>query len=246
MSLVDEHGHPLNEPATPVKAKAPQAPIRVTIAIPARDQVATNFMYDLTGMVAATARNRRDIELRLVVIKGTLIADQRHKLVQHARTADSTHILWLDADHRFPKDTLVRLLAHDVDIAAASYAERRIPPRPVTFLHDEGDGGVDERLYIEPDATGLIEVASMGMGVMLTRIEVFAYTPAPWFQIGWHTEKQSYIGEDIYFARKAREHGFKVFVDQDLSREVMHIGEIEFSNDHALAVRDELRKAEQS
>lgn len=232
MSLVDEHGRPRAE-------KAPQAPIRVTIAIPARDQVATSFMYDLTGMVAATARNRRDIELRLVVNKGTLIADQRHELVQLARHADSTHILWLDADMRFPKDSLVRLLAHDVDIVAANYSERRIPPRPVARLSDE----TGERLYITEESTGLVEVTSVGMGAMLTKLGVFAHTPAPWFMLTWNPEEQAYSGEDTFFARKARENGFTVLVDQDLSREIKHLGEIEFTLDHTLAVRDELADA---
>jgi hypothetical protein len=190
-------------------------------------------------MVAATARNRRDIELRLVVDKGTLIADQRHRLVQLARHADSSHILWLDADHRFPKDTLVRLLAHDVDIVAAAYVERRIPPRPAAFLSDES-AEIKDRLYITPESTGLVEVTSVGMGVMLTKLGVFAHTPAPWFQIGWNPKEQGYIGEDIYFARKVREAGFTVLVDQDLSKDVRHIGEIEFSHEHALAVREEL------
>ena len=35
-------------------------------------------------------------------------------------------------------------------------------------------------------------------------------------------------GEDVYFCTMARVHGFEVWVDHDLSKEVTHIGQFEY------------------
>jgi hypothetical protein len=42
-----------------------------------------------------------------------------------------------------------------------------------------------------------------------------------------------YIGEDIYFCKLAQANGMKVYVDHDLSKDVRHIGVMEFTHDHA-------------
>jgi hypothetical protein len=40
-------------------------------------------------------------------------------------------------------------------------------------------------------------------------------------------------GEDVYFCRKAAEHGFPTFVDDMVSQQVRHIGAFEYSCEHA-------------
>jgi len=49
-----------------------------------------------------------------------------------------------------------------------------------------------------------------------------------------------YVGEDIYFCKLAQAHGFKVWVDHDLSKDVKHIGKMEFTHDHAEACRADI------
>jgi hypothetical protein len=47
------------------------------------------------------------------------------------------------------------------------------------------------------------------------------------------------MGEDVWFFRLIRETtGFKLYVDQDLSQEVKHIGQMEYEPAHALMGRD--------
>lgn len=139
-----------------------------------------------------------------------------------------THILWLDSDMTFPWDTANRLLAHDLPIVACNYVRKVYPYTPVSI-------GLDgKHCFSSDDKTGLEEVLQIGMGVMLTHASVFDDFPEPWFPMGWSDKMQSYIGEDVYFCHKQRKlKGNRVFVDHDLSKEVLHVGTFGYNNDSA-------------
>ena len=47
------------------------------------------------------------------------------------------------------------------------------------------------------------------------------------------------VGEDVYFCKLARERGFDVFVDHDLSKDCGHVGMLEYKTDHAFAMQGE-------
>lgn len=199
--------------------------------MPARDEVATTFAHCLTMMAChwSVLNVPRGHTLKVYHSKGTLIANQRQDLAKTAIGEGATHVLWLDTDMRFPKDTLCRLLAHDKPIVAASYATRRIPCKTVAFANDHDWTNV----YTSPESTGLEKVAAVGMGCMLVKAEVFQKMPKPYFAIGYNAKAESFVGEDIYFCRKAREMGHEVLIDHDLSKEVWHLGEFEFGHEHA-------------
>jgi hypothetical protein len=76
------------------------------------------------------------------------------------------------------------------------------------------------------------------MGAMLIKASVFERLPKPWFQICYLPTAGMYLGEDIYFCKLAQAHQIKVWVDHDLSKEVRHIGVVEFNHDHAEAYRE--------
>ena len=68
---------------------------------------------------------------------------------------------------------------------------------------------------------------------MLIRLDIFATMNMPYFMIGYSPNSQQFTGEDIFFCRKARATGFDVLIDHDLSRELGHVGELEFRHEHA-------------
>lgn len=231
MSLLDSAGNPLNP--GPAKLALPQGTerpkTRVLIAIPTRDELKAGFAFDLVGLVGATTKSRPDIELAIVMEPGTLIVSQRIDLARLGVATEADYILWLDADQRFPKNALVRLMAHGKDIVAANYVTRQVPPKPVAFIDDYDD---TKRLFTTPESTGLEEVVGVGMGVMLTATDVFRKLPEPWFGLHWNEHKKAYGGEDTWMCRTAREHGFKVYVDHDLSKEIGHLGTFNYRHDH--------------
>jgi hypothetical protein len=207
----------------------------IAVCTPARDMVHTMFTYDLVNMVANHTLNTNDA-ISLKISQGTLIANQRAELCLDAMREKCTHVLFIDSDMRFPQDMIERLLQHDVDIVATNCARRRMPTGPTAQLYKEN--GERELVYTMPETTGLQEVGSVGMGVMLIKANVFAKLAEPWFETPWRHDKRGYIGEDVFFCKKAREAGFKIWIDHDVSKEIGHIGMFEFKHDHTWVMRE--------
>lgn len=219
-------------------------PTKVFIAMPAGDDVKTGFAYDLAHMVGSTAHARPDIDIALNVTKMTILQQSRTTLVKAALSwPGCTHILWLDTDMRFKKDTLIRLLSHREPIVGAAYSSRSNPIQPVTYIGDV-DRPNPERFFLEPDAVGLQEVTGAGFGVMLTEIDVFRKLSKPWFAIGYSEGADEFEGEDIYFCSKARKAGYRVFVDCELSQSIGHLGEYQYGNADANNFRAVMQLAE--
>jgi len=207
----------------------------IAVCTPARDMVHTMFTYDLVNMVANHTLNTNDA-ISLKISQGTLIANQRAELCLDAMREKCTHVLFIDSDMRFPHDMIERLLEHDLDIVATNCARRRMPTGPTAQIYKEN--GERELVYTMPETTGLQEVGSVGMGVMLIKANVFAALSEPWFETPWRHDKRGYIGEDVFFCKKARDAGFKIWIDHDVSKEIGHIGMFEFKHDHTWVMRE--------
>lgn len=208
----------------------------VAILVPARDTVMTSFAYDLARAMSFHTATTDDRVL-LFTSHGTLIASQRMELARQALDEKVDYLLWLDSDMRFPKETIGHLILRDKPIVAANYSTRRMPIKPVAMM--DGGGKID-RVYTGPESEGLQPVDYVGMGVMMTKREVFEKLDAPWFAIPYSTIGNHYIGEDVFFCRKAREAGFEVLLDHDLSRHVKHIGTFEYSHEGAWAMKEQV------
>lgn len=201
------------------------------IATPCTDMVKAGFALDLAMLYGLTIASR-DVDCAVIQNRGTIIPQQRATLVHAAMQYGATHILWLDSDMRFPKDALFRLLAHNEPVVAANYSRRRHPALPTAEHRDRG------YLFTEADSAGLVPVTQCGMGVMLTAMRVFQEIGEPWFQIGYTSHDHQYVGEDFFFCTKARKAGFEILIDQDLSKQVRHVGELDYTHLHSLQARE--------
>ena len=208
----------------------------VAILVPARDTVMTSFAYDLARAMSFHTATTDD-RVMLYTSHGTLIASQRMELARQALEEKADYLLWLDSDMRFPRETIGHLILRDKPIVAANYATRRMPVKPVAMMDNNGEIG---RVYTAPDSEGLQPVDYIGMGVMMVKREVFEKVEAPWFAIPYSTIGNHYIGEDVFFCRKAREAGYEVLVDHDLSHQVKHIGTFEYSHEGAWAMKEQV------
>jgi len=166
------------------------------------------------------------LHINMGIIKTAFLPSSRTQLARMAIKAGTSHVLWIDSDQRFPKDALLRLLKHNEPIVAAGSSMRRMPLGPTTYKTFD----MSQPVYIPNDATGLIPVGMVGMGIMLTETRVFETMPEPWFASEWRPEYRDFEGEDVYFCRMAHQQGYRVLVDQGLTQEIGHLGEWEFSN----------------
>lgn len=224
------------------------APLLINIAIPTHDVVPAKFAISLANMAAyaGTGLIAQDVaDVYISYYMGTYIAKARQDLVLGALKRDVTHILFLDSDMTFPRDLLTRLLRHNLPIVGINYAKRRIPTEFVAIKHvsRESDAlGIEDGVNLREgsehcptyeDSTGLEEVDAAGFGAMLIRSEVFWSMEPPHFSSGWDEKNKRWVGEDVYFCLKARQEGFRTFVDHDLSKECGHMGTLKFLTAHA-------------
>lgn len=197
----------------------------VAICVPARDMVHTSFTFDLAAAVGYHARTTDD-NIMTKVCQGTLLVDQRNQLVQEALAEGATHILWIDSDMRFPKEVIQRLLERDLDIVAANCSRRRHPASFIALQADDERGIYNVQTL--PESTGVEEVVAVGFGVMMVKAQVFRDMPQPWHKLIWNTKDEKFVGEDMAWCHGARDAGYKVHIDHDLSKDIYHTGMHEF------------------
>ena len=191
----------------------------VGLAIPAGTVMLspTAFALHLLGCYTQTA------QILPIIMMGQDPAQARNQMAaafmeQKIDGRQVEAMLFVDSDMLFPPSTLDRLFAHDLDIVAADYRQR---------AHPFGKIGWPLEGLTDPPG-GLVERVALGLGVMMIRRRVFETVPRPWFARIYSGETQANAGvmtEDYYLCLKAREHGFKVWCDLDITKEVMHIGE---------------------
>ena len=99
--------------------------MNLAICIPARDEVHAGFAKDLAVLSAHSYAAPEWSKLDILMVSGTLIADQRMKLVRMALDGGADYLLFLDSDMRFPSHVVNQLLKRDLPIVAANYATRR-------------------------------------------------------------------------------------------------------------------------
>ena len=205
--------------------------MKIAILLPARGQMEVATAFDLVAMCAYTIKTTKH-DIDLFTSAGTLIFDQRNKLVETALENKADYLLFVDADMRFPKDTLKILMAHDKDIIGVNATTRSEPVKPTAknFIVNQ-DQSVDWLPIYSNAMSGISKADGIGCGVMLVKTKVFKAMEEPYFyfeQLG----NNKILGEDIYFCIKAKDEGFDTWVDHDLSKGIRHIGQYVYGWDN--------------
>lgn len=141
-----------------------------------------------------------------LLIGQSLIYDSREMMAEKMLKDGYDYLFFLDSDMEPPDDIIPRLMAHDKPIVSAA-AHKRMPPCNPAF-YKRCSPGYTEVYHDYPK--GLLEVEGVGMACALIRREVFEQTPKPWFFPMPDT------GEDLAFCIRAREAGFKMYVDTNI------------------------------
>lgn len=198
--------------------------MRIAILIPARGQMEVATAFDLVAMCAYTIKTTKH-DIDLFTCSGTLIFDQRNNLVKTALEIKADYLLFVDADMRFPKDTLRILMDHDKDIIGVNATTRSEPVKPTAKnMHINEDGSIDWMPIYSNAKTGIEKADGIGCGVMLIKRKVVEELEEPYFYFE-QLPGNKLLGEDIYFCVKAKDAGFDTWVDHDLSKYIKHIGQ---------------------
>lgn len=150
-----------------------------------------------------------------VAVEGTSVANQRNQCVRAALEHGCEWLLFIDDDHVFAPDSLIRLLAHNLDLVGGTYITK-IEPHGTTAMKTDPDhpGKFRSLTPAEQAADGPIPVDGLGMGFTLIRTAVFGLLEAPWFRMGQFGADE--MAEDTYFCMAAKAVGVQPFCDVTL------------------------------
>jgi hypothetical protein len=190
--------------------------MKVVIATPVHRDTTTKFTFSLAQMIIATLKERPEIDMDARTASFTDLAEARTICLHLALESGATHILWADADHSFPPDSLLKLLERDLPFVGANYMRRHEPYAPTAT-------GLDGKLVVSSKQKPPIEeVESIGLGFALMQMAMLDGLTYPLFAREFEGEK---VSEDVFLCRKLRAHGRKVHVDHELSMRVGHLTE---------------------
>lgn len=155
--------------------------------------------------------------------------DQVRNLIAHW-TLNYDYLFSVDSDIAFERDTLKKLLAHNVDIVSGLYIQRRPGAHVLELYEHNSHGGVSNIPYGNIKDRGLVEIAGCGFGCVLVKSEVFRVVGYPQFEYHSALDHAHTISEDNDFCRKARDKGFRVWADTSI--QCRHIGSFTFTIDN--------------
>lgn len=137
----------------------------------------------------------------------------RNRLVWLALQSGATHLLFIDDDMVYPDDSLARLLQWDKDIVCAVASQRR-----------EGGKMCGKFAQNAKPENGLIEMDYVGGAFILVKTELFKKISSPVYYQNYDPVLNEVTDEDYTFSEIAKSHGYKIWADISLSKQMGHIG----------------------
>jgi hypothetical protein len=198
---------------------------KVFLGVPCTEVVRSEFAQAFGGVTHYNAQKM--IHSPSCFITSSVLHDSRNKIVYTMLTdpigKECEWLIFIDSDMIFPNDAIERLINHPshVKIVGVNYCSRIEPYRPTAST-------LEGPVYTRDDSTGIEEIETMGMGLVAIHRDVLESMEMPYFD--WITGSKTFLGEDVFFFNRARQQGFSVYVDHDLSKEIYHVGSVRLSN----------------
>lgn len=212
-------------------APAAGRPPSIMIAVPAMEMVNAEFAQHLAMAAANMVAN--GIKINCAFNIGSVITIARRNLVEIFLKSDFDYIWWVDSDMKFPIDAPIRLLQRQKPIVGVNYRRRRFP-NP-TFTGMSGDAGSFREFVTNENSPAMEQIDVLPHGCVLVKREVYEKIPHPHYLQEFIPDLNLEIGEDIFFCQKAKQAGYEIWCDQELSREVAHIGIFHFNYNLSVA-----------
>lgn len=189
---------------------------RVLIAVPTFENITPDTFKALWDM------DKGEHECSFEFMRGYDCASARNNIAQLAIERGADYVLMVDNDVTPPKDALLNLLSHGVDVVLGYYAHRNRnnDETPKTCLCKRGEisytmqytGG--ELAAYRNNGEYLIRVHGGGMGCALIKTSVFGKISYPWFDwVNYRDDKRSLLSEDLYFCEQCKLAHIKIYAD---------------------------------
>lgn len=228
--------------------------MKVAICIPRYGDTKGEFAICLARLVARSLAvplpGGERLEIEIFSLASSDLPANRTELLKRAIQWQARWLLWLDDDHVFPPDALLRLLARKRQIVGCNYPRRTDPAGPVAAKR--GEDGAWQHVWTTAalaKADSVEEVAHVGLGLCLMDMNLLHQVKAQVEKgVGWAhwapfdrkliEGTTARMGEDASFFQELREAGVPIHVDHALSWEVGHIAERVITNADAEAQKE--------
>lgn len=194
---------------------------RVLLAIPSNGEWASGTAVSSMLLVADFMQHGlpglRSRQLHINSTESSMLVANRHNAVRTMLQVNSSHLLFIDSDMKFPPWALRRLLSHDLPFVAANCTKRGFPVVGTAF-------DFDGEVVNSNDRSGLEVVRQVGLAFALIRRDVFEKLRPPLFMMEWVEDMKGYCGEDIYFCQLVQDAGYDIVIDHEMSKYLGHIG----------------------
>lgn len=191
---------------------------RVLIAVPTFESITPDTFKALWDM------EKGGHECSFEFVRGYDCASARNNIAELSKGYD--YVLMVDSDVTPPKDALVNLMSHGVDVVLGYYAHRNRnnDETPKTCLCKRGEisytmqytGG--ELAAYRNNGEYLIRIHGGGMGCALIKTSVFGKISYPWFDwVNYRDDKRSLLSEDLYFCEQCKLAHIKIYADTRVS-----------------------------
>lgn len=199
--------------------------MNIAIAIPCRNIWNSDFGCSMMAIVQYTCLYRKkydiakDGKINIAIVKreGATVTQNKHRLIEECLKIGADKILMVDADMVYPQNILIELLLANKLIIGCNCTNRTPPIRPLAI-------GFDDKPI--KDGKGIDKVKKLPGGILLMDKAIFATIEKPYFDAIYRSETNDWLQLDYYFSEKARASGFDLWCHHDISKNILHIGEV--------------------
>ncbi len=221
--------------------------MKIAICTPHYADVTAAYARSLSKMLLRTAGSSISFNnvvtppsFEVFMRKSSVLPRCRNTLVKDALEWQANYLLWIDADHSFPEDALLRLLSLNLPVVGANYPRRAKPTWPTAVSLDGEFVWTTEDLARSRE---VVQVRHLGLGFCLIDMNVIhalrQEAPGrPLFALEMVGEGLEVVAEDVFFFRRVNEAGFGVYLDHALSWHIGHVHDRIVTNADAIAERD--------
>lgn len=211
--------------------------LKVLVAIPSTGLWMADFGGALAQMLVFCSARKigkyKDQEIRTFNVKGSILSKSRFLAVEEAKKQNMDYLLFIDSDQTFPKSILHGLIVRGVDCIGANVATKQLPAQPTA--RNKGPNYAQDKqdwipVYTDEDSKGIEKVDRLGCGVLMLSKKVFSMLKPQDWNMFWREDVEAFQGEDWTMMDALDAKGVEVYVDQDLSQEVGHVGFYTFTH----------------
>jgi len=208
------------------------------IAMPSTHTVESKFMMSMILLTNYLSSHPlpgvQEMSYRVNSKTGSSLPNMRQSMIYQALEEGATHLLFVDSDQTFPRDTVHLMMRHRKHVVAANIVTKKLEDCNPTARQYNPDNPAGDLVFTHYNSTGLEEVWRVGTGIMLIDMNVFKRDNLGYddlFPHIWQPKLRSYCGEDWGFCQRLQNAGVKIYIDHDVSKQVGHIGPVNFMHD---------------